>query len=166
MEELTLYNLREKRGLKQSDVARTMNLTQAAVSKLEFRTDSYLSSVRKYVEALSGKLELHAVFGEERVQIRGLDGDDTISQLRALVNQRCRLSSLEPDKYNEFSIRLIDDDERQLTLHKLSSDEYVQIPVRRVLEALPAAAPHNLPTLVLKGRVVWNDGIQRWRYME
>jgi transcriptional regulator with XRE-family HTH domain len=164
MEELTLDMLREKRSLRQADVSRILNLSQAAVSKLEFRTDSYVSSVRKYVEALGGKLEIHAVFGDERVMIRGLDGDDTITQLRALLNQRCRLSSLEPDKYNDFAVRLLDDDDRQITLEKLSSREYVRIPVRRVLEVLPAVPPDDLPTLVLRGRVVWNDSLQRWRY--
>lgn len=166
IEELTLDKLREIRGLKQSDVSKVMNLSRAAVSKLEFRTDSYVSSVRKYVEALGGKLEIHAVFGEGRVKIRGLDGDDTITQLRALVNQHCRLSSLDPDKFNEFALRFIDDDERQLTLEKLSSNQYVQIPVRRVIEVLPAVAPHNLQTLVLRGRVIWLENIQRWRFLE
>ena len=112
------------------------------------------------MEALGGKLEIHAVFGDERAMIRGLDGDDTITQLRALLKQRCRLSSLDPDPYNEFAVRLLDDDERQITLEKLSSREYVQIPVRRVLEVLPAASPHNPPSLVLRGRVIWNDALQ------
>ncbi|HEY3743887.1 MAG TPA: hypothetical protein VGL53_28785 [Bryobacteraceae bacterium] len=166
MQEMTLDSLREKRGFRQGDVAKVLNLSQAAVSKLEFRTDSYVSSVRKYVEALGGKLEIQAIFGDERVVIRGLDGDDTITQLRGLVNQRCRLSSLEPDTYNDFAVRLLDDDERHITLEKLSSREYLQIPVRRVLEVLPAVPPNDLPTLVLQGRVVWYDALRRWRYQD
>jgi hypothetical protein len=39
------------------------------VSKIEHRTDIYLSTLAGYVEALGGKLEIRAVFPDREMQI-------------------------------------------------------------------------------------------------
>jgi hypothetical protein len=46
-----------------------MRTSQASVSKLERREDLYLSTLRGFVEALGGELELAAVFPEGRITI-------------------------------------------------------------------------------------------------
>jgi transcriptional regulator with XRE-family HTH domain len=66
---LALAEIREHRGLTQVDVARVMQTSQASVSKLERREDLYLSTLRGFVEALGGQLELSAVFPEGRIAI-------------------------------------------------------------------------------------------------
>jgi len=66
---LALAEIREHRGLTQVDVARVMQTSQASVSKLERREDLYLSTLRGFVKALGGKLELAAVFPEGRIAI-------------------------------------------------------------------------------------------------
>jgi DNA-binding transcriptional regulator YiaG len=60
--EMPLFGVREARALTQEELAAAMGTTQASVSKLERRSDVYLSSARRYVEAMGGELEITARF--------------------------------------------------------------------------------------------------------
>jgi hypothetical protein len=53
-----LRELRTIAGKAQADVANTLRIKQPSVSKVENQTDMYLSTLRAYVEAIGGKLEL------------------------------------------------------------------------------------------------------------
>jgi predicted transcriptional regulator len=68
-EEATLRQLREARERSQANVAKTLHINQAAVSKLERRTDMYLSTLRSYIEAMGGTLEIVARFPDQAVRI-------------------------------------------------------------------------------------------------
>lgn len=68
-EEATLRQLREAQERTQEEVAKTLRINQAGVSKLERRTDMYLSTLRKYIEAMGGKLEILARFQDRSVRI-------------------------------------------------------------------------------------------------
>jgi len=68
-EEATLRQVREARQRSQEAVARKLHIKQAAVSKLERRTDMYLSTLRSYIEAMGGKLEIIARFPNQAVRI-------------------------------------------------------------------------------------------------
>lgn len=57
-----LDELREARQLTQTHLARLLGVNQAAVSKLERRTDMYVSSLRHTIEAMGGQLEIWARF--------------------------------------------------------------------------------------------------------
>lgn len=59
-----LADLRRTRHVTQQDVASALDLARADVSKLERRDDPRLSSLIRYVEALGGRLELQARFGD------------------------------------------------------------------------------------------------------
>ena len=72
---LALAEIRERRGLTQVDVARVLQTSQASVSKLERREDLYLSTLRGFVEALGGRLELSAVFADGRIEIARPGGE-------------------------------------------------------------------------------------------
>lgn len=61
-EEATLRDIRKARKRSQTKVAKTLKINQAAVSKLERRTDMYVSTLRSYVEAMGGELEIIARF--------------------------------------------------------------------------------------------------------
>lgn len=61
---MPLDKLRKARSLTQTAVAERLHIDQGSVSKLESRTDMYLSTLREYVEALGGTLELRADFPE------------------------------------------------------------------------------------------------------
>ena len=53
-----LRDLRELAGKAQDEVASALNIRQPSVSKIEKQADMYLSTLRSYVEAIGGKLEL------------------------------------------------------------------------------------------------------------
>ena len=71
--ELPLQELRQARALSQAELAEVLGLNQATISKLERRTDMYLSSLRRFVEAMGGELEITANFPEGRVRIQLLE---------------------------------------------------------------------------------------------
>jgi len=71
--ELPLQELRRARELSQEELAEVLGLNQATISKLERRTDMYLSSLRRFVEAMGGELEISASFPEGRVRIQLLE---------------------------------------------------------------------------------------------
>ncbi len=66
---MTLHQLREARSLTQVNLAKVLNVNQGAVSKMEKRTDMYVSTLRSYIKAMGGDLQIKAVFPEGEVQI-------------------------------------------------------------------------------------------------
>lgn len=62
--EMGLDELRRARRMSQEGLAETMQTTQAHVSRLERRADLYISTLRRYVEALGGELRIVATFGK------------------------------------------------------------------------------------------------------
>ena len=61
-EEMTLRELRKARKLTQVRMAKHLGITQDSVSRLEKRSDLLLSTLRKTVRAMGGKLSLVAEF--------------------------------------------------------------------------------------------------------
>jgi DNA-binding XRE family transcriptional regulator len=61
-EELTLQDLRRAQKLTQEQMAAVLNIGQDSISRLEKRSDMMLSTMRSYVEAMGGSLELVARF--------------------------------------------------------------------------------------------------------
>ena len=53
-----LRELRQIAGKAQEEIATALNIKQPSVSKIEKQADMYLSTLRSYVEAVGGKLEL------------------------------------------------------------------------------------------------------------
>ncbi len=75
-EEATLRQLRQARERSQAAVAEKLHIKQAAVSKLERRTDMYLSTLRGYIEAMGGELEIIARFPGQTVRITQFEALD------------------------------------------------------------------------------------------
>ena len=71
--ELPLQELRQARAMSQQELAEVLGLNQATVSKLERRTDMYLSSLRRFVQAMGGELEISASFPDGKVRIQLLE---------------------------------------------------------------------------------------------
>ena len=59
---MDLTALRRSRGQTQREVAQTMGVSQANISRIERGEDAQISTLRKYVRALGGELELRATF--------------------------------------------------------------------------------------------------------
>ncbi len=67
--ELPLEQLRSARSLTQTNMAQALGVNQSAISKIEKRTDMYLSTLRSYVEAMGGSLEIQAIFPDGAVRV-------------------------------------------------------------------------------------------------
>jgi hypothetical protein len=71
--EMSLRELRHAVNKTQKTVARTLNMGQDGISRLEKRSDLLLSTLRNYVEAVGGSLTLVAQFpDQEPIAIGGL----------------------------------------------------------------------------------------------
>jgi transcriptional regulator with XRE-family HTH domain len=75
--EMTLRQLRHARKLTQVRIAKTLGITQDSVSRLEKRSDLLLSTLRKAVQAMGGKLSLVAEFPDRPpVVLAGIAEED------------------------------------------------------------------------------------------
>ncbi len=70
--ELPLRELRRARALSQAAMAELLGASQPEVSKIEHRTDMYLSTLRRFVEAMGGELDVIARFPDGAVRITQL----------------------------------------------------------------------------------------------
>ena len=66
---LALAELRAHRKVTQQELATLLEVTQANVSRVEHQDDLYLSTLRSYIEAMGGRLELRAVFPDVSVEL-------------------------------------------------------------------------------------------------
>jgi helix-turn-helix protein len=72
-EELTLRDLRKAKQITQEEVAQRLSGRQVYVSRLERRADMKLSTLRDYVRALGGDLQLMVTFpGDAAVKLRDI----------------------------------------------------------------------------------------------
>jgi len=69
LREMPLEELRAARELTQTSLAKILDVGQSEVSKIEKRTDMYVSTLASYVKAMGGELEICAVFPEGKVKI-------------------------------------------------------------------------------------------------
>jgi len=63
-----LRTLRRSRAVTQAELAAIIGVRQASVSKLENQNDMRLGTLRRYVEALGGELEIRVRFPDEDVE--------------------------------------------------------------------------------------------------
>jgi hypothetical protein len=92
----SLPELRQIAGKAQLDIATALKIKQPSVSKIEKQADMYLSTLRSYVKAIGGELEL-VVKLPERPALRLLRLSDALHKSHCLH---------EPDQAQE-TIRLI-----------------------------------------------------------
>jgi DNA-binding XRE family transcriptional regulator len=69
VEAVTLNQLREARSLTQANLAGILGVNQGSVSKMEKRTDMYVSTLRSFIQAMGGQLQIKAVFPEGDIEI-------------------------------------------------------------------------------------------------
>jgi transcriptional regulator with XRE-family HTH domain len=66
---MPLQELRRARELSQATLAEALETDQGNISKLEQRTDMYMSTLRRYVKAMGGTLEIVAKFPDGAVRV-------------------------------------------------------------------------------------------------
>ncbi len=67
--EMPLCEVRHAREMTQKQLAEILRINQASVSKLERRTDMYISTLRSVIEGMGGRLEITAVFRDGAFRI-------------------------------------------------------------------------------------------------
>ena len=73
----TLQQLRKARELTQVELGKMLGKDQVSISQIEKRTDMLLSTLRGYVEAMGGRLDLIVAFeGHTPVTLTGLANDE------------------------------------------------------------------------------------------
>jgi hypothetical protein len=72
-QKMALAEVRKAMSLTQEDLGVILHIKQAALARLENRTDMYISSLRKYIVALGGELDIVARFPDGEVHIQQLN---------------------------------------------------------------------------------------------
>jgi transcriptional regulator with XRE-family HTH domain len=67
--EMPLNELREALAITQVHLARILRVNQSAVSKMERRTDMYVSTLQDFIKAMGGELKITAKFPDGTVEI-------------------------------------------------------------------------------------------------
>jgi DNA-binding transcriptional regulator YiaG len=70
--EMSIDELRRDRAISQEDIAGILDINQAAVSKQVRRPDWHVSTLRRYIEAMGGQLELRANFPDRSVTLSNI----------------------------------------------------------------------------------------------
>jgi len=68
--EMDLAEVRRALKLSQDELAQTLQIGQGSVAKIEKRADMYVSTLRRFIEAMGGELEIVARFPDHSVKIR------------------------------------------------------------------------------------------------
>ncbi len=69
LNEMPLQELRQALQMSQEHLAVLLSTKQANISRIERRTDMYISTLRNYIEAMGGQLDIVAKFPEGEVHI-------------------------------------------------------------------------------------------------
>ena len=75
---LTLRAVREAAGRTQIDIRKASRIDQSDISRLEGRPnfdECQVSTIRRYVAALGGRLDLVAVFGDKKIILAGVPSE-------------------------------------------------------------------------------------------
>lgn len=67
--EVAIANVRRARSMTQEQLIRARHLTDAGVIRLEQDAELYVSTLRSYIEAIGGSLELAAVFDDQHIPL-------------------------------------------------------------------------------------------------
>ena len=62
LQRMALDELRSAKRLTQTDMAEMLDVPQSSISRIEQRADMYLSTLRNYIHAMGGVLQIQAVF--------------------------------------------------------------------------------------------------------
>jgi DNA-binding transcriptional regulator YiaG len=67
MEAMLLSEVRKQLGFSQTAIAKSMGITQSALSQMESQDDLQLNTLRRLVKALGGELDIVARFGDRSI---------------------------------------------------------------------------------------------------
>ena len=76
LHEITLKELRQAIEFTQKQLAETLKINQAAISKMESQSDMYIRTLRKFLEAMGARLKIVAEFPDGDVIIKQFSEED------------------------------------------------------------------------------------------
>ena len=83
LREINLRELRQAFALTQEQLAATLKINQAAISKMESQSDMYVSTLRRFLEAMGAQLKIVAEFADGEVVINQFTQKDEQKEARA-----------------------------------------------------------------------------------
>ncbi|MBV8568568.1 MAG: XRE family transcriptional regulator [Methylobacteriaceae bacterium] len=83
---MNLAEVRRALKLSQQEIGQTLQIGQGSVAKLEERADIYVSTLRRFIEAMGGELEIVARFPDHAVKIKNFSDLDEEKRARDLQN--------------------------------------------------------------------------------
>jgi DNA-binding XRE family transcriptional regulator len=84
LKEMPLQELRQAHQMSQERMAELLDTKQANVSRIERRTDMYISTLRSYIEAMGGELDIVARFPDGEVHINQFEEINMTGEKRAV----------------------------------------------------------------------------------
>jgi transcriptional regulator with XRE-family HTH domain len=75
---MALHDLRQARNYTQEQLAQVLKTKQAGVSRMEKSADMYVSTLRRFIEAMGGRLQIMATFP---------DGEFAIDQFQSVAEE-------------------------------------------------------------------------------
>ena len=76
LKEMPLQELRQAHHMSQERLAEILSTKQANISRMERRTDMYISTLRSYIQAMGGELDIIARFPEGEIHINQFNNID------------------------------------------------------------------------------------------
>ena len=138
---MAIDELRNAKQLTQADMAEMLDVPQSSISRIEQRADMYLSTLRNYVHAVGGVLQIQAVFPDgATVTISRLgeyEDGSYIVRARAESNGTYRLDAQPLDQGVSLSTRALKVRAFTKTLKALDVPEPQISAVRKSLEESP-----------------------------
>lgn len=130
----SLRAVRELYGKTQEEMATLLNRQQAAISRLESRDDSKIETLKKYIEALGGRIEINAIFPDAQLPIyRSEERSDPFAELNLVV-----LKGVDPERlkafYSKLGLRFVKH------RHGTGAEHYASESSGRVFEIYPASS--------------------------
>jgi DNA-binding XRE family transcriptional regulator len=97
-DELNLREMRRLRKLTQARLSRKLKIGQEGVSRIEKRSDLYLSTLRSYVEGVGGKLSLVVEFPDRPpIRLAGL-GESAAAEPPKPARKKVRRTAKSPSR--------------------------------------------------------------------
>lgn len=140
LQHMALDELRNAKRLTQAYLAEMLDTPQSSISRIEQRADMYLSTLRDYVHAMGGVLQIQAVFRDGAVTINRFgDYEDRSYVVRARIegSGAYRLEAHPLDEGSPFSTKVLKAQAFTKTLKALHIPELQISAIRKSLEDAP-----------------------------
>jgi DNA-binding XRE family transcriptional regulator len=83
LHEIDLQGVRQAFKMTQKELAATLKVNQAAISKMENQTDILISTLRRFLEAMGAKLKIVADFPDQQIVINQFEDLETGPEITA-----------------------------------------------------------------------------------